>query len=77
VPQVALNRAAAQCPLWVKSGHSAMSRGCPLYPQKRTLIERVGMSAFVPKADILRCGKDRRYSITSSAMARMPDGPIG
>ena len=22
---------------------------------------------FVPKADILRCGKERRYSITSSA----------
>jgi hypothetical protein len=34
-----------QCPLWVKSGHCAVSGRCPLYPQKRTLIERVGMSA--------------------------------
>jgi hypothetical protein len=25
------------------------------------------MSALPPKADILRCGKERRYSITSSA----------
>jgi len=23
---------------------------------------------FVPKADILRCGRERRYSITSSAV---------
>jgi hypothetical protein len=29
---------------------------------------------FVPKADILRCGKERRYSITSSAVVRnVPD----
>jgi len=30
---------------------SAMSRRCPLYPQKQTLIESVGESGFVPKAD--------------------------
>ena len=35
-----------RCPLWVKSRDSAMSRRCPLYPQKRTLIERVGVSAL-------------------------------
>ena|SRR6516162_365526 len=28
---------------------------------------------FVPKADILRCSKERCYSITSSAIARRPD----
>jgi hypothetical protein len=28
------------------------STQCPLYPQKRTLIERVGISAFVPITDI-------------------------
>ena len=28
-----------QCPLWVKSGHWSTSAQCPLYPQKRTLIE--------------------------------------
>ena len=52
--------------------------------QKRTLGHVRAMSAlppkadigtqswnvrFVPKADILRCGKKRRYSITSSAVA--------
>jgi hypothetical protein len=25
-----------RCPLWVKSGHRAVSGQCPLYPQKRT-----------------------------------------
>src|SRR5215469_1289059 len=25
-----------ECPLWVKSGHSATSERCPLYPRKRT-----------------------------------------
>src|SRR5215468_633581 len=25
-----------RCPLWVKSGHCAVSGRCPLYPQKRT-----------------------------------------
>jgi hypothetical protein len=35
-----------KCPLWVKSGHCAVSGRCPLCPQKRTLIERVGMSAL-------------------------------
>jgi hypothetical protein len=35
-----------QCPLWVISGHSAMSTTCPLYPQKRTFAAAVGMSAL-------------------------------
>src|SRR5215469_12409290 len=34
----------ARCPLWVISGHSAMSERCPLYPQKRTLLSVIGMS---------------------------------
>src|SRR5262249_30648457 len=33
VPHIALNRAAAQCPLWVKSRHWHVSRLCPLCPQ--------------------------------------------
>jgi len=37
------------CPLWVKSGHRSMSASCPLYPRKRTFIERVGMSALCQK----------------------------
>src|SRR5215831_11241548 len=38
-----------ECPLWVKSRHRGTSDQCPLYPQKRTLIERVGMSALCQK----------------------------
>ena len=38
-------------------------------------IDRHGCDVrFVPKADILRCGKKRRYSITSSARARNGEG---
>jgi len=37
------------CPLWVKSGHRGTSGQCLLYPQKRTLVERVGMSALCQK----------------------------
>ena len=33
-------------PLRVKSGHSGSFARCPLYPQKRTFIERVGMPAL-------------------------------
>jgi hypothetical protein len=35
-----------RCPLWVKSRHDALKLRCPLYPQKRTLIEPVAMSAL-------------------------------
>src|SRR6516225_9121552 len=35
-----LNRS---CPLWVKSRHSPMFRGCPLYPQNRTWISTDGV----------------------------------
>jgi hypothetical protein len=38
-----------QCPLWVRSGHRGWLKECPLYPQKQTLIERVGMSALCQK----------------------------
>src|SRR5262249_25285895 len=38
-----------ECPLWVKSRHGNRSAQCPLYPQKRTLIERVRMSALCHK----------------------------
>ena len=49
VPRVALNRAAAQCLLRVKSRHRGNLKECPLYPQKRTLLERLGMSALCQK----------------------------
>ena len=34
------------CPLWVRSGHSPTFGRYPLYPQKRTLIISVEMSAL-------------------------------
>src|SRR6516164_10561267 len=34
------------CRRWVKSGHFCMSDRCPLYPQKRTSRDTVGMSAL-------------------------------
>jgi hypothetical protein len=37
------------CPLWVKSRHRSTSAQCPLYPRKRTLIERLRMSALCQK----------------------------
>jgi len=43
VAQLALGK------LWVKSRHNNRSAQCPLYPQKRTLVERVGMSAKCQK----------------------------
>src|SRR6516164_1593035 len=36
---------AHQCPLWVKGRHCVSQPGCPLYPQKRTSRNVVGMSA--------------------------------
>jgi hypothetical protein len=39
-------------------------------PPKADIRERVLDVRFGPKADILRCGKERRYSITSSARER-------
>src|SRR5215472_9592476 len=40
--QAASKRAADSCPLWVKSRHRSRFGQCPLYPQKQTLVERVG-----------------------------------
>src|SRR6516162_5387051 len=37
------------CPLWVKSRHSDVSERCPLYPQYRTWIGTVVMSALCQK----------------------------
>src|SRR5215472_14090500 len=41
-----------RCPLWVKSGHSAILDGCPLYPQERTLAS-VGRRAFGAENSLL------------------------
>ena len=39
-------RGRTKCPLWVISGHSAMSEVCPLYPRKRTFAVHKSMSAL-------------------------------
>jgi hypothetical protein len=44
-----------RCPLWVKSGHCAVWNPCPLYPQKRTLVVRVEMSALCQKRTSVEC----------------------
>src|SRR5262245_683540 len=41
------------CPLWVINGHDVIKPRCPLYPQKRTLLERVAMSALCQKRAFL------------------------
>ena len=43
-------------------------------PPKADIETRSRDVRFVPKADILRCGKKRRYSITSSARASNEQG---
>jgi hypothetical protein len=41
---------------------------------KADITERKCHVRFVPKADILRCGKERRYSITSLARNKVASG---
>jgi hypothetical protein len=45
-------------------------------PPKADIRQRDWDVCFVPKADILRCGKERRYSITSSARASIDRGIV-
>src|SRR6516165_2409197 len=52
--------------------------GCPMsaLPPKADIETQPRNVRFVPKADIVRCGKIRRYSITSSARASRVDGMV-
>jgi hypothetical protein len=45
-------------------------------PPKADIAERDQDVRFVPKGDILRCGREPRYSITSSALARSDAGTV-
>jgi hypothetical protein len=45
------------CPLWVKSRHDPLKSRCPLYPQKRTSLSVVAMSA---------CAKSRHRTALAS-----------
>src|SRR6516225_10997297 len=42
-----------RCPLWVKSRHSTTADQCPLYPQKRTFVSAVVMSALCVVSQLL------------------------
>jgi hypothetical protein len=58
-----------QCPLWVKSGHCAVSGRCPLYPQKRTFGGAFVMSAL--------CQKQTFTGLTASCIATPSDAASG
>ena len=57
------------------------SRGTGSRGSSYTAAFLAAYARFVPKADILRCGKERRYSMTLSARANsvagtmMPNAP--
>ena len=50
--------------------------GMSALPPKADIGTQSWNVRFVPKADILRRGKERRYSITSSAIDIMPAGMV-
>jgi hypothetical protein len=45
-------------------------------PPKADIVHDGGNVRFVPKADILRCGEEHRYSITSSALPDQDSGTV-
>jgi hypothetical protein len=61
--------AAAAWPLAAYAQQSAGSRGCPLYPQKRTWQQSSRYVRFVPIATECTAAKLHRHPITSSAVA--------
>jgi hypothetical protein len=65
-----------RCPLWVTSGHRVTSALCPLYPRKRTFPNATLMSALGQKQTFRGCGRDWRYSITSSARTSNEAGMV-
>jgi len=50
-------------------GRNSRHSGMSALPPKADIGTQSWNVRFVPKADIPRCGRDWRYSITSSAMA--------
>ena len=60
-----------QCPLWVRSGHQHISAGCPLYPQKRTLVERVAMSALYHKQTFRTAAKNVDHLVGAREQLRV------
>src|SRR5262249_12534591 len=58
---------AAKCPLWVRSGHFAMSARRPLYPQKRTWFSTIAMSALCQKRTQPSCLAGSASSVSPDA----------
>ena len=54
-----------RCPLWVKSGHRSTSAQCPLYPQKRTSLSAIAVSAL-PIIRTSRCLPLALYALPRS-----------
>ena|SRR5262249_21383975 len=50
-------RSSRECPLWVRSGHRAVSGRCPLYPRKQTSLDASDTSAWCQKRTLWRNGK--------------------
>ena len=71
-PQVSTEVGCPPC----KSGHSDELRQCPLYPQKRTLIEQVEMSALCQKRTYALQQKSSFYWITWAAVASNAVGTV-
>src|SRR5215470_9688058 len=59
-----------ECPLWVKSGHDGSNLQCPLYPQKRTSVEAVGMSALCQKQTFCTAARMLLFDHLVSAQQR-------
>jgi hypothetical protein len=51
-------------------------RSTSALPPKADIVQHGGNVRFVPIADILHCSEERRYSITSSAMASSDGGMV-
>jgi hypothetical protein len=60
------------CPLWVISGHFAMRERCPLYPQKRTLIDNLECPLWANSGH----GDLIVSTIPRAAAARRPTGIV-
>ena len=58
--------AASKCPLWVKR-RQLQPNGTSALPPKADMCGATRDVRFGPKADILQCGRNWHYSITSSA----------
>src|SRR5215469_10559779 len=62
-----------------QSRHRSPSNQCPLYPQKRTLVERVGMSALCQKRTLssflfdylIGANKQRRRNVKTQRLRRL------